>query len=121
MPNLPKKTFSPLYVPAQLKQWATGDQAFLKSAAWVQTSKSYREDFPLCENCYQKGRLIDAAVVDHMIPRPIGDHLDRRNLMSLCHVCHNQKSGKESHAGGPLIAHAGGVPVDRTEIFKILR
>lgn len=121
MPNLPKETFKPTYAPASVNTRATGDQSFYNSPVWRNTSKAYRDENPLCENCFDKGRLTDAALVDHIIPLPVGDQFSRRNLMSLCHACHNQKSGKEGHAGGPLIAHNAGFPVNRLEIFKILR
>lgn len=122
MPSLPKKSFIPSYLPEPaVNKRATGDQAFYNSWSWRNCARQYRNLKPLCENCKDKGRLTEAQVVDHIIPMPHGEGLDAENFMSLCHRCHNQKSGKEGHVGGPLIAHAGGVPVDRTEIFKILR
>lgn len=122
MPNLPKKTFRPSHIQEPVySDRATGDQVFYNSGTWRSFSRAYRIENPLCENCYDKGRLTEAQIVDHIIPIPVGEKLNDANCMSLCHVCHNRKSGKEGHAGGPLIAHAGGLPVDRTEIFKILR
>lgn len=121
MPTLPKKNFTPSYVPEPDKVTrATGDQAFLNTSAWRDVAVLHKTQNPLCENCYNKGRLRDVEETDHTIPRPIGKPLDFENLMSLCKRCHAQKSGKEGHAGGPLIAHLNGLPVDRTEIFKIL-
>lgn len=121
MPTLPKKSFKPSYLPEPAaNQRATGDQDFLNTWAWRQTAAMHKREFPLCENCKDKGRLRDVEETDHIIPRPIGQPLAYENLMSLCRRCHAQKSGKEGHVGGPLIAHAGGLPVDRNEIFKIL-
>lgn len=121
MPTLPKKSFIPKYAPQPaVNQRATGDQAFYNSLPWRKCSQGYRQNHPLCENCKDKSRLTEAHVVDHVIPMPHGEGFAAENFMSLCHRCHNQKSGKEGHAGGPLIAHAGGLPVDRNEIFKIL-
>lgn len=121
MPTLPKKSFTPSYVPEPDKVTrATGDQVFYNSFEWRACSRIFRAQNPLCENCYQKGRLSPAQVTDHVIPMPQGEALDARNFMSLCHRCHNQKSGKEGHTGGPLIARLNGLPVDRNEIFKLL-
>lgn len=121
MPTLPKKSFTPSYIPPPDKVTrATGDQAFYNRIAWRTCSRVFQSLNPLCENCKDKGRLTEAQMVDHVIPMPIGEALYYLNFMSLCHRCHNQKSGKEGHAGGPLIAHLNGLPVDRTEIFKIL-
>lgn len=120
MPNLPKETFKPTYAPASVNTRATGDQDFYNSPVWRNTSRLYRLEAPLCENCYNKGRLTAAALVDHIVPMPTGRQHDNTNLMSLCHRCHNQKSGKEGHNKGPLIAHLDGLPLDRNEIFKIL-
>lgn len=121
MPNLPKKSFKPDYLPAPEKTRATGDQDFYNSWAWRKLAKVYRIDNPICENCKDKNRRVEAEMVDHTIPMPTGRALDKRNLMSLCHICHNSKSGQEGKVGGPLIAHIDGLPINRNDIFKLLK
>lgn len=53
---------------------------------------------PLCEECQRRGITTLAQVVDHIVPiNRGGAKLDMANLQSLCHPCHNRKSGIESH------------------------
>jgi len=53
---------------------------------------------PFCEIHEKKGEQILAKVVDHKKRvRAGGDPFDLNNLQSVCHKCHNQKSGEESH------------------------
>ena len=121
MPNLNKNTFKPSWLPERQNTRATGDQRFYNSWSWRKCSAQYRNTHPLCENCYDKGRLKESEVVDHIIPMPEGEALDVDNFMSLCHVCHNSKSGLEGKKGGPLIDYAYGLPVRREDIFLLLR
>ncbi|WP_295941636.1 HNH endonuclease signature motif containing protein [uncultured Alistipes sp.] len=56
------------------------------------------EQCPLCEECQRRGITTLAQVVDHIVPiNRGGAKLDMANLQSLCHPCHNRKSGLESH------------------------
>lgn len=100
------------------------NQVFYNSKDWRMTSKSRLMDNPLCEVCREAGRLKEASLTDHLIPiEQGGDRFDDRNLMSMCHRCHNRKSGKERHAGA-LIQSDGRdgekLPSCRDDIFKIL-
>lgn len=48
---------------------------------------------PLCVECESV-----AEVVDHIVSiRDGGDKLSWSNLQSMCHKCHNRKSGREAH------------------------
>ena len=54
-----------------------------------------------CENCLQNGRIIRAAIVDHITPiKKGGAMFDMRNLQSLCWSCHSRKSAKEGSRWG---------------------
>ena len=121
MPTLPKGKYYPAWQPLPETTRATGDQEFLNTSAWRKVALLHKEENPLCENCYAKGRLTDVAETDHIIPRPIGALLSFENLMSLCKSCHAQKSSKEGRNAGPLIAHRDGLPVNRSDIFKFLK
>jgi 5-methylcytosine-specific restriction protein A len=49
---------------------------------------------PFCVLCYEQGRLIEAAEVDHVVPLSQGGRVDDpANLQSLCHDCHVEKHG----------------------------
>lgn len=71
---------------------------FYRQAAWRTVRALKLQQNPLCEECKQKNRLVEAKVVDHIQPiRLGGEPLDMANLRSLCTSCHNRKSGKERH------------------------
>ena len=88
------------YLPIKKKQSFEGmSNPFYNSRAWRKLSRDFRQCNPLCTVCFKKGIVKRAAVVDHIIPiRMGGEPLDWDNLQSLCHKCHNKKSGREAHS-----------------------
>lgn len=71
---------------------------FYQSTAWRKLRNLKLEQSPLCEECQRRGITTLAQVVDHIVPiNRGGAKLDIANLQSLCHPCHNRKSGLESH------------------------
>ncbi|MGB9903058.1 MAG: HNH endonuclease [Desulfotomaculales bacterium] len=64
-------------------------------ARWQKVREMYLRQYPLCELCEKKGRIIPATMVHHK--RPIkagGQALDMENLMSVCRACHDKIHGK---------------------------
>ncbi|MBO9612531.1 MAG: HNH endonuclease [Dyadobacter sp.] len=54
-------------------------------------------DFPYCQICDRKGRLVEAVQVDHIVPLEVGGApFDPKNLQSLCKRCHTIKSAEEA-------------------------
>jgi len=89
MPTLPKRE--------RLKQqsFATTQNPFYNSRTWRNFSINFRRAHPLCAECQRKGIVTQAALVDHIIPiRKGGEPLSASNCQSLCHACHNSKSGR---------------------------
>ena len=71
---------------------------FYQSTAWRNLRKVKLEQDPLCEECLKKGFQTPAQVADHIVASNQGcEMLDIHNLQSLCHPCHNKKSGIEAH------------------------
>ena len=63
---------------------------------WKKVRKLYAASQPLCEHCLRFDIVTPLAVVDHIKEISDGGELyDFKNLMSLCHTCHNQKTAKE--------------------------
>jgi 5-methylcytosine-specific restriction endonuclease McrA len=90
MPTLPKRE------KPKAKPFATTQNPFYNSRAWRQFSLAYRKANPLCVECYKKGKIVPVQVVDHINPiRRGGDPFDYNNCQSLCHQCHNSKSGHD--------------------------
>lgn len=71
------------------------NMAFYNSKKWRSTRKAYFAENPLCEDCKEKKLVVAGEVVDHI--KEINDggaKYDFENLKTLCHTCHNIKSGR---------------------------
>ncbi len=71
---------------------------FYQSTQWRKLRAVQLDRQPTCQECEKRGVSILAKVVDHILPiNQGGEPLSLDNLQSLCHTCHNRKSGRESH------------------------
>ena len=69
--------------------------SFYNSRGWRKVAKAHKQSNPLCTVCLQEGRTTAVEVTDHI--KSIddgGSKLDVNNLQSLCHPCHNSKTGR---------------------------
>ena len=67
---------------------------FYTSTPWRKLRTMFIQQNPVCVECGRAGK-----VVDHIV-RVNDDStlaLDWDNLQTMCHRCHNSKSGKEAH------------------------
>ena len=62
---------------------------------WRKARLAYLQRHPLCTECWKKGMLTPATVVDHIIPHRGDDKLfwDESNWQPLCKACHDRKTG----------------------------
>jgi 5-methylcytosine-specific restriction protein A len=76
------------------------DPKFYQSMAWRNCRNAYIRQHPVCVVCHRAGQ-----VVDHIKPvNPVdawnteggryGEPLHYANLQTMCHKCHNSKSGR---------------------------
>ena len=69
---------------------------FYHTTAWRTLRSAFISKYPLCKMCTEAGKVVPADVVDHIVERRDGgSDLDPRNLQSLCHACHNDKTQQE--------------------------
>lgn len=63
---------------------------------WQKLRKQFLKRQPLCVECYKNGKLVEATVVDHIIPHRGEQRLmwDESNWQALCKPCHDRKTGK---------------------------
>ena len=129
MPHIPRKQPARAYLTKRTRESSESDEGakFLQSARWKKARQKILGQSPLCEVCVAAGRIPipPADVVDHIVPRiKSGALLDPRNLMPMCHTCHNRKSGMEAHDGVLVEARetrrGGLIPQNRKEIINIL-
>lgn len=76
---------------------------FYGTGAWVRLRRAVlARDEHLCVLHRQKGQLVAANEVDHIIPRrraPEREY-DMTNLQSLCRGCHSRKTIEDMRRGG---------------------
>lgn len=53
-------------------------------------------DEPLCRPCSKRGRVTQATIADHVIPKAEGGTDDRDNYQPICAPCHVVKTAAES-------------------------
>lgn len=81
------------------------DAAFYTGKVWRKLRNYYIKLNPLCVDCAKQGRYVAGQVVDHIKPvNPVnaydtqggkyGHPTEVSNLQTLCHKCHNAKSGR---------------------------
>lgn len=80
-----------------MKRSTTENNDFYQSKQWRNLRARHIKKQPLCQHCLRRHSVKEADVVDHIIE--LEDNyelrLDPRNLQSLCHSCHNQKSAEQ--------------------------
>jgi 5-methylcytosine-specific restriction protein A len=58
---------------------------------------AFLREHPVCGACSERGGLIPARVVDHLVPvKDGGARYLTSNLQALCVSCHNRKTARES-------------------------
>ena len=122
MPHLPNNSHRNKRPPKERKLHS--EHAFYVSKAWRQTRLFYLADNPLCEVHQYAGQVVEATLVDHMIPHRTdvgGAKLNADNLCAMCKDCHDYKSSLES--ANPVLvaweyAQGGKVPKDREQLLK---
>lgn len=69
------------------------NHSFYNSKAWRELRKMFISEHPLCKWCEEEGIVKEADVVDHIQEiKDGGEMLDQKNLMSMCHPHHLQKT-----------------------------
>ncbi len=96
MPKIPLKQKRRGYMPVKKRfNMSKPNMQFYNSKKWQNTRKAYYSQNPLCEACKENDLIVAGEVVDHI--KEINDggaRFDFENLKTLCHPCHNSKSGK---------------------------
>lgn len=69
---------------------------------WQQYRLSYLRQHPLCVRCKALGMVVEATIVDHVVPHQ-GDQVlfwDERNHQALCKPCHDGDKAREERQAG---------------------
>jgi hypothetical protein len=66
-----------------------------KTRRWINRSKRHREANPTCVFCEREGRVVPAAVADHITPWTTEAEFYEGEIQSLCLTHHGRKSASE--------------------------
>ncbi|NIO42218.1 MAG: HNH endonuclease [Burkholderiales bacterium] len=81
-----------------LKRDTGSKKSWYSLKIWADLRRAQLDKKPLCEKCESKGYVVRANTVDHIKPFKNDWWLftDPDNLQSLCKICHDRKTYKES-------------------------
>lgn len=71
-------------------------KGYYQTYAWKKLRKEHIQLEPLCRMCDERGLVVIANTVDHIVPRNEGGMDAHYNLQSLCETCHAKKRNVES-------------------------
>lgn len=72
---------------------------FYFRARWRKVRALHLQQEPFCRECRKEGRLVEANIVDHIIPRDHGgSEYEDHNLQTICRNHHSRKSMLERKA-----------------------
>lgn len=73
------------------------DRQFYKRKRWESVRSAKLNRTPLCEDCWERGRVTPATEVHHVVERKVDPSraYDLGNLQSLCKRCHARRSNAE--------------------------
>lgn len=81
---------------------------------WQALRDQQLQRHPLCAMCAEQGRVVAAAVVDHVRPhkKDLNLFFDAGNLQSLCKAHHDATKQREERLGYSIEVGADGWPTD---------
>lgn len=90
--GVPKRLTASLSV-SETPSWRAGKTTAEKGygGRWQKYREQFLQQHPLCRMCYERGFLVPATVVDHIVPHRGDERLfwDAMNHQPLCVQCHN--------------------------------
>ena len=81
---------------------------------WQKARDSFLRSHPLCADHQQRGHIVPATVVDHIIPHRGDSKLfwDHDNWQSLCRLCHDGHKQRMEHGSMTASCDLSGKPTD---------
>jgi|SRR5476651_488248 len=71
---------------------------FTKTNSWWDIRKEvFKRDGGFCVPCRRKGKLVKATDCHHILPLSKGGTTTKKNLMSVCDNCHEQRHPGNNH------------------------
>ena len=83
-------------------------------ARWQRYRAGFLRKHPLCQMHMLQGQVVEASVVDHIVPHK-GDQTlfwDKANHQALCKTCHDSHKKRFELSGAEVGCNVDGIPVD---------
>ena len=87
---------------------------------WQRAREDWLREHPLCVMHQQRGMVVEATVVDHVVPHR-GDlklFWDRTNWQSLCKLCHDAHKQRIEKGGTVPGCDLSGIPIDANHPWR---
>jgi len=84
------------------------------NSRWQKARATYLREHPLCADHLARGAVVQAEVVDHIVPHR-GDQAlfwDSKNWQALCKRCHDSHKQRMEKSGVAVGCDLGGMPID---------
>ena len=81
---------------------------------WQKARAGFLRSHPLCADHQKRGHIVEATVVDHIVPHR-GDYelfWSRGNWQSLCKTCHDSAKQRIEKGGAVTGCDLSGLPLD---------
>lgn len=88
---------------------------------WQRAREGWLRAHPLCKMCADLGKIVEATVVDHVVPHR-GDmklFWDRANWQSLCKICHDAHKQRSEKSGAVVGCDLSGIPADPRHPWRV--
>ena len=80
----------------QRRPGAQDQDDFHNSTRWRRFRAWYLGQHPLCGECERAGGVVEATIVDHIVPiSEGGEELSEENCQAMCKGCHSKKTNAE--------------------------
>lgn len=90
------------------------------SKRWRTERLEHLRNEPFCRFCAEQGRMIPAAVIDHIKPwrGDLSLFWNRANWQSLCKTCHDGAKQRFEKSGHLIGSNAAGMPLDPNHLWN---
>lgn len=94
--------------------WMKIDKVIYTHSRWRTARKRFLNANPLCKEHKERGLVVEATIVDHIIPHRGNERLfwDENNWQSLCKPCHDSHKQRFERSGHVVGCGLDGIPVD---------
>jgi len=102
----------PIYFKAMDNRQTSAQRGY--GSRWQKARATWLRRHPLCADHQERGHIVPATVVDHIVPHRGDSKLfwDQSNWQSLCKTCHDSHKQRQEKSGTVPGCNLAGLPLD---------